>query len=410
MTDVNELYEPLYTSNKRYFFLTGGRASLKSSSVNEFIARLTYEKGHGILFTRYTMASAKKSVIPDFKITLDRLGVTNDFEILADSVKNKRTGSFIMFSGIKTSSGDQTANLKGIAGVTTWVIDEGEDYHDEKSFTDIDDSIRTKGIQNRVIWIQNPTTKEHVSYKRWIEPKPKQIKVEGFNVEVSGMEDVEHIHTTYHIAEQYLSKSWLDKANKSKSKMLLLPKDEQTNSHYYYNYIGGWLLKSEGVIFPNWEIGEFNNNFHYCFGLDFGYNDPDALIKCTVDERNEIVYADEVLYKSNSGNAELIKMVKSRIHNISDLIVADPNESRMLNDLYYSGGLNIIKAKKPKGSVSQRYNKLQGYKIVVTERSVNLIKELNNHTWHDKISGIPAKDKWHHCLDALMYGLSELYM
>ena len=362
-----------------------------------------------MLFTRYTMASAKKSVIPDFKQTLDRLGISDHFDILADSITNKHTGSFILFSGIKTSSGDQTANLKGISGITTWVIDEGEDYHDEKSFTAIDDSIRTKGVQNRVIWIQNPTTKEHVSYKRWIEPQPKQIDVEGFNIEVSGMDDVEHIHTTYHIAEHYLSDSWISKANKSKEKMLLLSKEDQYTSHYFYNYIGGWLLKSEGVIFTDWEIGEFNTYLPYAYGLDFGYNDPDAMTKVCIDEHEKIVYVDEVLYKNNTGNNELIDIIKSRIHNKSDLIVADPNESRMLNDLYYNGGFNIIKAKKPKGSVSQSYNKLQGYKMIITERSVNLMKELNNHCWHDKISGIPAKDKFHHIIDSIRYSCSELW-
>ena len=56
-----------------------------------------------------------------------------------------------MFSGIKTSSGDQTANLKTLPNITTWINEEGEDYNDEQSFEDIDDSIRTEGMQNRVI-------------------------------------------------------------------------------------------------------------------------------------------------------------------------------------------------------------------------------------------------------------------
>ncbi|NIQ13321.1 MAG: PBSX family phage terminase large subunit, partial [Candidatus Dadabacteria bacterium] len=62
----------------------------------------------------------------------------------------------IYFSGIKTSSGDQTANLKSIAGITTWIIEEGEDFNDEVAFDKIDDSIRTIDKQNRIIWIQNP--------------------------------------------------------------------------------------------------------------------------------------------------------------------------------------------------------------------------------------------------------------
>ena len=166
MYKIDEAFKPLYTSKKRYFFITGGRGSLKSTSVHDFISRLTYEEGHGVLVTRYTMASAEKSIIPEFKIVATRNGSIKDFDITQSKITNKITGSFILFSGIKTNSGDQTANLKSLAGITTWIIDEGEDFKDEKTFDDIDDSIRTNEKQNRVIWIQNPTTYEHFIYKR----------------------------------------------------------------------------------------------------------------------------------------------------------------------------------------------------------------------------------------------------
>jgi len=122
--EINKAYKPLYLSNKRYFFVTGGRGSLKSTSVHDFISRLTFEQGHGILFTRFTMTSAEKSIIPEFLIVAERNGTLSSFDITATRITNKHTGSFIMFSGIKTSSGNQTANLKSIAGITTWVIDD----------------------------------------------------------------------------------------------------------------------------------------------------------------------------------------------------------------------------------------------------------------------------------------------
>ena len=49
---IDDIFKPLYTSKKRYFFLTGGRGSTKTFSVHDYIVKLTYEKGHGILFTR----------------------------------------------------------------------------------------------------------------------------------------------------------------------------------------------------------------------------------------------------------------------------------------------------------------------------------------------------------------------
>ena len=114
MTLINKDYQPLYTSKKRYFLITGGRGSLKSTSVHDFISRLTFEEGHGILFLRYTMTSAEKSIIPEFKEAIQRNNSYNLFHIKGDRITNIKTGSFILFAGIKTSSGNQTANLNTI--------------------------------------------------------------------------------------------------------------------------------------------------------------------------------------------------------------------------------------------------------------------------------------------------------
>ena len=106
MPIISEQFKPLYESDKRYFLITGGRASLKSTTIHDFIARLTFETGHGLLFTRYTMTSAHKSIIPEFLTTLERLKITQYFHLTKNKIINLQTNSFIMFSGIKTSSGD----------------------------------------------------------------------------------------------------------------------------------------------------------------------------------------------------------------------------------------------------------------------------------------------------------------
>jgi len=50
MSKINEYFIPLYTSKKRYFLLTGGRGSLKSTTVHDFIARLTFQVGGELVF------------------------------------------------------------------------------------------------------------------------------------------------------------------------------------------------------------------------------------------------------------------------------------------------------------------------------------------------------------------------
>ena len=414
---MHELFKPLYTSPSRYFLLTGGRASLKSSNVHEFIAKLTYQAGHGILFTRYTMTSAEKSIIPEFKNIVTRLGLAHHFHFTQNMVRNKGNDSFILFSGIKTSSGDQTANLKSIAGITTWVIEEGEDFQDEKAFNAIDDSIRAQSHQNRVIWIQNPTTKEHFIYNRMIAPRSRRINVEGYNVTVSDMPGIEHIHSSYHIAREYLDQSWLEKTEAYRIKAeddhaLWLASEgkeglEKHRSHYYHNYIGGWLEKAEGVIFENWQEGPFDDTLPHVYGLDFGYfPDPTAMVRIAVDEKRKLIYLEELAYEHKLSTEEIITLARQAISQPRALIVADSAEKRTIADMARAR-LNVIPAVKGPDSVRAGLVKMQDYEIVVHHGGHNLKKELNNYVWNDKKSTTPVDD-YNHLIDAARYAFMRL--
>ena len=96
-----------------------------------------------------------------------------------------------MFRGIKASSGNQTAKLKSIPGLTTFVVDEAEEFTSEEDFDTIHYSIRKKGIKNRVIIVLNPAYKTHWIYKRFF--KPHNLP-EEFSGQVGR---VLYIHTTY---------------------------------------------------------------------------------------------------------------------------------------------------------------------------------------------------------------------
>ena len=150
MITINDKYLVL-DNDTRYFICTGGRGSGKSFSIGLLLCLLTFEPNHVILFTRYTLRSASISIIPVFLQKIELLGMQEDFYITKDEIINKKSGSRILFRGIKTSSGDQTANLKSLQGVTTWVLDEAEELTDEETFDKIDLSVRSRDTQNRVI-------------------------------------------------------------------------------------------------------------------------------------------------------------------------------------------------------------------------------------------------------------------
>ena len=197
---INSKYKPLGTFKSRYLYLYGGRGSGKSFAVSLYLAQLTYQKGHKILFTRYTLATANKSIIPEFQEKLKIGGIESHFNITKTSIVNKKTGSEIIFAGIKTSSGNQTASLKSLQGITTWVYEEFEEHPDEQSFDSIDLSIRSKDKQNRIILVSNALHKESWQYKRFFENE----------------DDIEFIYTNYKDNIRNLNENFLQKAEREK--------------------------------------------------------------------------------------------------------------------------------------------------------------------------------------------------
>ena len=395
MITANPKYKELYKTNKRYILVTGGRGSGKSFEVSTFINLLTYEQNHRALFTRYTMSSAGLSIIPEFIEKIELLDVANHFTVTRDSIVNNQTGSDIIFKGIKTSSGNQTANLKSLQGVSTWILDEAEELEDEDTFDKIDLSIRRKDVSNRIILVMNPATKEHWIWQRFFEGHTKYIEIEGEQIPVSTHPDLCHIHTTYLDNAVNLSDSYLNQIERIKL----------TNNHKYKHVVlGGWLDKAEGVIFENWKEGEFDESLPFIWGMDFGYvTDPTTLVKVAVKDNR--LYVKGYLYKTGLSTDEIARELN--IHtNKNDLIIGDNAEPRLISELW-DKGFNINKCQKGKDSIKNGIAKMQDYEIIVDVDSHDIKKELNNYAWHDKKSNTP-QDKYNHYIDAIRYAFSDL--
>lgn len=370
-------------NNTRYFVITGGRGSGKSFEVGRFTSLLSFEKGHKILFTRQTMTSAHLSIIPEFQEKIDLLEFNGLFEIKKTEIKNVKSGSEIIFKGIKTSSGDQTANLKSLQGVTTWILDEAEEQQEETIFDKINLSVRQKGKQNRVILILNPATKEHWIYKKFFEERGVQ---EGWN---GVKDDVTYIHTTYLDNIDNLDESFIKEVESIKIKNPL---------KYKHQILGGWLNKAEGVVYTNWRIGEFEEHSKCVFGQDYGFSiDPTTLDKVSIDSKNRRIFVKECFHKAGLTTSQIFEENKKHVN--KELIVADSAEPRLISELK-SKGINIKGIEKPK--IIDRIALLQDWEIIVDPESINIIKELNNYVWHDKKSQTPIDDYNHH-LDPISY-------
>jgi len=178
-------------------------------------------------------------------------------------------------------------------------------------------------------------------------------------------------------------------------------------------YIKGLPGSLEGLIFSNYEIvDEMPEEFKWVrYGLDFGFtNDPSAFIK--VGFVNGSIYVDELFYETgllnipnplNSPN--IVQRFKENVITHRDTIIADSAEVKSIMEIR-THGFNIIPAKKGKDSIKETIDILKRYKIYITKRSVNAIKEIRNYSW--KVNKIGEKqnepiDNYNHCLDPLRY-------
>ena len=444
---ISNKYKPLFKLATRYCLLTGGRGSGKSYALCVRLLLDTYNKGKTILFTRYTMTSAEISIIPEFWEKVVELGVEESFYKTKTSIINLETGSIIHFRGIKASSGKQTANLKSINNITTWVLDEAEEMTDEKEFDRIDLSVRKKGDANEVILVLNPPdNKKHFICRKFYE---------GYgltNVYSGVIDNCTYIHTTYLDNLENLSDDFLALAEKCK-----------TDEDKYNNiYLGKFGEHSKGLIYPNWKIAPFPEKDCW-YGVDWGFtNDPTAVIRIThegekvylhevcyqkamqprdVDlaiktdyrSRKVMIYEGEIVIFTENQNiyagekvftlAEYIadnsildwtkvervfydKKIKS-IWNVYTEIYCDPARPEHIAELRNSYALSAVGAVNTDKAGRIMY--LKYFDVFYTRESKNIRKEVENYEWlpeKNDTKNLTNKpiDKDDHAMDAISYG------
>ena len=375
------------------FLVTGGRGSGKSFNASTAVQRFTYKKGHKILYTRYTMSSAEISVIPEFQEKIDADHHTRDFRTTSRKVVNRKTKSEVLFRGIKTSSGNQTAKLKSIHGITGFVVDEAEEWVSEEDFEKIALSIRELNAKNFIIIIMNPADSNHWVYKRFIENTHKIVYYDGVPVQISTHPNVCHIHTTYLDNLDHLSPQFIEEVQRMK---------EENPEKYAHVVIGRWADVAEGAVFKKWGIVKEFPSYAKKVALasDWGYtNDPSTGIRCgIVDNR---LYVDELFYETGM----LTNAIAEKLKPWGLKVYGDSADPRLIQEIK-NRGVNIYPVDKFSGSIKAGIDKIHEMELFVTERSYHIIEELRKYVWDKDKDGHYINepvDAWNHCIDPIRY-------
>lgn len=176
--------------------------------------------------------------------------------------------------------------------------------------------------------------------------------------------------------------------------------------NYCRVYIDGQVGNIQGVIFSNWnQVDEIPKEAEFLgYGLDFGFtNDPTALIE--VYKQSGELWVNELIYQNRLINSDIIaKMRTLGVHPHRE-IVADSAEPKTIEEIRRSQ-FYVTGALKGEDSIRVSIHKLQEFKINVTKRSTNIIRELRSYKWRIDKDGKSLNepvDYDNHAIDALRY-------
>jgi phage terminase large subunit len=179
------------------------------------------------------------------------------------------------------------------------------------------------------------------------------------------------------------------------------------DEEYWKIYGLGITGQIKGVIFENWSQVDqmpLRDQCKWdCYGMDYGFsNDPTALIrvaKCTGE-----LWIDELIYSRGLIASELARWMDELGMGKDDEIISD-RKPELVYELKKMG-YNITQAYKPPGIIRTRIDIIKRFKINVTKRSVNVIRELRNYKWRTTQDGRALNepiDSYNHAIDALGY-------
>lgn len=174
-----------------------------------------------------------------------------------------------------------------------------------------------------------------------------------------------------------------------------------------------------GLIFSDWKIvdslPEKDRWKAQVYGQDFGFsNDPSAMFHVIYADGE--LWVDELIYEKGLTNIKNpLKPEQRSLQELYEhlgipknvLIWADPAEPKTIEDLSNCGYF-IKGADKGPDSIMAGIKTLKRFKINVTSRSINLIKEKANYKWKEDRTGKVLEqpiDLWNHGMDAIRYAV-----
>lgn len=371
----------------------GGASSGKSHGVVQKVVLKSLKKWshpRKVLWLRKVDRTIQDSIFTD---VLDCLSTWRLLPLCRVNKSNRTihlpNGAVFLFKGM-----DDPEKIKSIKGLSDVVMEEASEFNQD-DFTQLTLRLREpKHKQRQLFCMFNPVSKLNWTYKQWFADNAV----------------VDHSRVIIH-QSTYKDNRFLDKDNIETIENL-----KQTNPAYYKIYTLGEFATLDKLVFPDFDKRRLNSrtlaDLPSYFGLDFGYtNDETAFMHVKVDQDNHIIYIMEEYAKHGMLNSDIARIIK-RLGYSKEIITADAAEPKSIAEIKRDGIYRIRPAKKGKDSIVQGIAFMQQYHLVVDDRCVKTIEELENYTYKkDRQSGEYTNepvDAYNHEIDAIRYALTEI--
>lgn len=212
------------------------------------------------------------------------------------------------------------------------------------------------------------------------------------------------IHSTY-----------LDNCDKKTGEPFLTPaqiaeiESNKNDKNWWRVYGEGKVGTLDGLIFDFDQIDTLPDieGKIETYGMDFGFSqDPTTLLHCLIDTGKKEIYVDQCLYRKGMLNADIAQAMDDEgVPKGSIPIYADCAEPKTIEELY-GYGWNMLPSYKATRKAEQLQT-LRGYRLFVTKRSVETIREMRGYVWAKDKDGNSLNEPIafnDHAMDALRYG------
>ena len=382
--NVNSVFLPLISAypetNKPIVILKGGRGSGKSRAIAQRLLRQAGRKKMRVGLVRKVKDTIKESQWREIQLAAEAWKIDSLIRFVVSPLEIRMpNGTLMIARGL-----DDPLKIKSLAEMDLIWIEEATELTAHDWLT-LSLSVRGRGFK-QIIISYNPT------YGSWLN--------EEFYSQVGELlnpDGVYSLHTTFRD-----NKFRGDDFDKKLEKLRL--KDPEL----YKIHADGLLVQLKGLIYPKYKIiDEFPALDAFNYGVDPGFNDPFAVVKCAF--KDNVLYWDEVLYVREHTKPMALKKLMEQGEAIKKEWRIDDSEPDAELE-FRQKGFNAFPAKK--GKIKDGIDKIKSVEMIcITRRSVNLLREIAFYKWMEDNDGNTLDepvDFDNHCLDGARYGSINL--